>query len=295
MEDKILCLGTAKIDNIDYGFSSFKDYLESEKLLEYASKKRIRWLDTSPRYNKSESIIGNFMKNTRNQFSVSTKIDNLEANNANTPDLMINSIRSSIKKLNKETIDLCYLHQNEMKIISDKYVLKGIRILIDNGLIKEAGTSIYNKKELLFSLDCPLYSWIQTPINIYNTYFYKIINENKSKKKIAARSIFMQGLIFQSQKNLQNFNFKNEYLSQRILTKRILNDYNLGIDKASVSFLFSLEKINMVIFGTQSKRNLNNIINDCSYNMPDRLSQELLSQSSLDDKWKNPRNWTFKN
>ena len=91
------------------------------------------------------------MKNTRNQFSVS-KIDNLEANNANTPDLMINSIRSSIKKLNKETIDLCYLHQNEMKIISDKYVLKGIRILIDNGLIKEAGTSIYNKELLFFGL-----------------------------------------------------------------------------------------------------------------------------------------------
>ena len=201
-------------------------------------------------YNKSETIIGNFMKNTRNQFSVSTKIDNLEANNANTPDLMINSIRSSIKKLNKETIDLCYLHQNEMKIISDKYVLKGIRILIDNGLIKEAGTSIYNKKELLFSLDCPLYSWIQTPINIYNTYFYKIINENKSKKKIVARSIFMQGLIFQSQKNLQNFNFKNEYLSQRILTKRILND-NLGIDK--VFHFYFLEKINMVIFGTHQK------------------------------------------
>ena len=50
----------------------------------------------------------------------------------------------------------------------------------------------------------------------------------------------------------------------------------------------------MVIFEL-SQRNLNNIINDCSYNMPDRLSQELLSQSSLDDKWKNPRNWTFKN
>jgi hypothetical protein len=46
------------------------------------------------------------------------KIDNLVSKSGNTPNSMIKLINESISKLNAP-IDICYLHQNDIEIISE--------------------------------------------------------------------------------------------------------------------------------------------------------------------------------
>ena len=42
---------------------------------------------------------------------------------------MFNSIKSSISKLKIDKLHLCFLHQDDIEIISDKYIQQGIKLL----------------------------------------------------------------------------------------------------------------------------------------------------------------------
>jgi len=201
--DKQLTLGTAKLGMPAYGFSDGYALTDPVNFILRSLNKGIRFIDTSPRYGNSEELIGEALRLSKKKPSVSTKIDNLVPQSCNTPNLMIKSVNESISKLNAP-IDICYLHQNEIEIISDNYVHEGIKILKNSNLIKEIGTSVYSQEELIYSLDCGIYDWVQIPVNILDTSFYHIANNHVSEIKIAARSVFLQGAIFNNRRSRIN-------------------------------------------------------------------------------------------
>ena len=58
------CLGTAKLDSINYGFSSYNEDRNLENLFEQCKLININNFDTSPRYGNAEKILGNLIKKT---------------------------------------------------------------------------------------------------------------------------------------------------------------------------------------------------------------------------------------
>jgi len=116
-------LGTVKLGDNKYGFSSNNSQnVNVFEFLNQVTNFGINNFDTSPRYINSEKLLGNFiLKNNLNP-KVSTKIDKLKSNNPDIKTSIRNSITNSLNSLNIEKIHICYLHQNDLNIISDKYI-----------------------------------------------------------------------------------------------------------------------------------------------------------------------------
>src|SRR3989338_11050531 len=136
-----LFLGTVKLGVPEYGFSSSAADAAFDALgfLRGAKELGVNRLDTSPRYGNSEEVIGQYIKETSSMPFVASKIDNLAARDPHTPRLMEQSVNNSLLKLHVPALDICYLHQNDVNIISDPYVHEGLSQLKEKGLIRQAG------------------------------------------------------------------------------------------------------------------------------------------------------------
>jgi aryl-alcohol dehydrogenase-like predicted oxidoreductase len=288
--DKQLTLGTAKLGMPAYGFSDGYTLTDPVNFILRSLNQGIRFIDTSPRYGDSEELIGEAIRLSKKKPSVSTKIDNLVPQSCDTPNLMIKSVNESISKLNAP-IDICYLHQNDIEIISDKFVHEGIKILKNSNLIKEIGTSVYSQEELIYSLDCGIYDWVQIPINILDTSFYHIANNHVSEIKIAARSVFLQGVIFNNHRARINIKHHHELLDTLDQLQKLCTDSGLNIQQLSIAYLSSLDKINQIIVGTISDGKL--IENMASIKM--LLNKSLIASiekiSAKSKPWSDPRSW----
>ena len=97
-------------------------------------------------------------------------------------------------KFTKREIEILYLHQNQLNIISNPKVLKILKEIQKLKKIKYIGVSIYNLKELNFALKSKIIKVIQIPINVADSYLYSKI-PTKSNKIFVARSIYLQGAL----------------------------------------------------------------------------------------------------
>ena len=102
--------------------------------------------------------------------------------NKNSKNEMIESVSKSLDKLNINCLNLCYLHQNDMNIISDPYIHEGILELKQKNLILHSGTSIYSQEELNYSLESNLFDYVQVPMNIIDLKFYNSFIKKNSDK-----------------------------------------------------------------------------------------------------------------
>ena len=98
-----LCLGTAKFDNHEYGYGSSLVPDPPSVLLDTANKCQVGWVDTSPRYGKSEFIIGNELRNSHD-FCISSKIDGLVPSHHQVADIINDSVKLSLKTLKIEML-----------------------------------------------------------------------------------------------------------------------------------------------------------------------------------------------
>lgn len=285
-----LALGTAKLGLPSYGYSDGSVLKDPVNFILKSIGLGIKSIDTSPRYGNSEELIGEALKQCKKKPIISTKIDNLIPNISKTPKLMIESINKSIDKLGA-VIDICYLHQNDVEIISDKYVHEGIRQLKNNGLIKEVGTSIYSKEELKYTLESGIFDWVQIPVNILDTSYYHQVCKHNSNIKVAVRSIFLQGVFFNNQWVRKSIKDHEELLSKLNFVRELCSKSSITIQQLSISYISSLQRVNQVIIGTISNEKLLNNI----YCESTRLEKQLIfhiNEISLSSKsWTNPRNW----
>jgi aryl-alcohol dehydrogenase-like predicted oxidoreductase len=285
-----LALGTAKLGMPEYGYSDGFTLSDPVNFILRSLNRGVRFIDTSPRYGNSEELVGKAIKLSKIKPSISTKIDNLVAKSGKTPTSMIKSINESISKLNTP-IETCYLHQNDIEIISDKYVHEGIKELKDRSLVKEIGTAVYSQEELIYSLECGIYDWVQIPINILDTSFYNLASNHVSAVKIAARSVFLQGVIFNHERAHKNIKDHNELLDSLDQLRSLASDFGITIQQLSVAYLSSLEKINQIIVGTISDDKLSENMASIKIQLNESLIASIEKIASKSKPWSNPRSW----
>jgi aryl-alcohol dehydrogenase-like predicted oxidoreductase len=291
MNNNKFCLGTAKFDSSSYGLSSNNEDRNLEDIFHQCKLININNFDTSPRYGNAEEMLGKFIDkyNIKHNF-ISTKIDNLKEKDINSEDIIKNSVLNSLNLIKIEKLDLVYLHQNDLGIISDKFILKGLEKLKSENLIGEIGASIYTLEELDFVLKCDVFDWIQIPMNVLDTFFYNYILNSKYKKKIAARSIFLQGLIPNYNK-ISKINYENEIRESLNILKTIVEKTGLSYISVIVSYIFSLEKLSMIILGTSSCQNIKNNYEYSNIKLSKETIAEINELSCNQALWTNPRLW----
>jgi len=297
LKEKInkFCIGTVKFGDPSYGHSS--DQRPPKNILNFIGDVvdiGIRRFDTSPRYGRSEAILGDFIKNEKiNDLIISSKIDELSPNDTNSEKKIFDTVYSSLKQLNIEYLDCCYLHQNDLRIISDKYIHDALFSLKDMGLIKKIGTSVYTLNECEYSIKSKVYDVIQLPINVIDSSIYnKLVKNSSSKIEFSARSILFQGMIA----NRSNINIrasKNNYpLLIDYLSKidKIAEENNYEPYQLALAYIFSLRNINHFIIGTTSIENIIRNMKMFNSSLSKDVFQKIENLSIKNKSWSDLRN-----
>lgn len=198
---KQLILGTAQL-GLDYGINNIQGKPSIEKafdILNTAYDNGINIIDTAPAYGDSEKIIGEFVKNTKKSFKISTKIPKITFGQ-DILDQVIKSVENSIINLNVPFIEY-YLFHNFNDLILNPNIIKYLNYLKDKGTINHIGVSLYDvfELELVLKEYKGVVNFIQIPFNIFDQRWIKEDYLERAKEagiQIGARSIYLQGLFF---------------------------------------------------------------------------------------------------
>jgi len=289
-----ICLGTVKLGLPDYGFSSSneKSDFNASRFLKQVEAIGITKFDTSPRYGESEKILGKHIKQSKYVPFVSSKIDGLKPNDPNSPRYMVASVKTSLEKLNKDALDICYLHQNEMDILSDSYVHEGIRYLKDLKLIEKSGASVYNHEECRYCIDSEIFDIIQIPVNVFDLSFYnQFVHNNQTSLHFVVRSLLLQGILANRSTIVARIRKSEEVLEYLSKFDNLGKNYGMSALELGLVIVFSLSRIDHFIIGTTSIENLKKDIEYLNKKPPAQVYRAVFKMASQKKSWTNPRNW----
>lgn len=287
-------LGTVKLGMPDYGFSSGRPEkaFDTIDFLSGAAQLGVTHFDTSPRYGNSEAVIGRYVQEKSAAPFIASKIDNLVANNPKTPELMEQSVRNSLAKLHVPALDICYLHQNELEIIGDTKVHKGLQNLKTLGLIRKAGASLYNHEECEYAVNSGAFDVIQVPASVFDLGFYNsFVSKNSSSITFIARSLLLQGILLNRQLIPQRIKQADPVLEYLQKLDGIAESCGLSTLELALAFIFGLVGISSYVIGTTSLQNLKSNIDCLKIHLPSSAVSKLISLASEKKDWTNPRNW----
>ena len=173
---------------------------EQKKIMSLAKKFGIYKIDTAQKYGSSEKNIGINKKYFRKNLFIISKFD-LEKFDKEKISLYFfikNNLKKTLKKLNTKKIDVLMIHRfQDLKVYKNK-LIAALNEIKKNKLINEVGISVYNPSELKYSCKFKLIKNIQIPFNILDNRWLKpsvFRYLNKKKIKIYVRSIFLRGLL----------------------------------------------------------------------------------------------------
>ena len=280
---KKIIYGMAKLCDVNYGYGSTdqKIRFRPNKILKYLNNsKLIPAIEVSKRYKNSLKHIAILKKK-----KIHYKIDNIPKQKSLIKNYINKDVKDFFNKTNIKCIEVLYLHQNNISIISNPIVLKTLAKLVREKKVKYIGVSIYNKQELDFAIKSKVIKVIQMPVNIADSYLYSKIKKNK--KIIVARSIFLQGALIN---NISKHPKKEQILNYKKKIHEICKQNNITYLEAITSYVFNLKMINYVLISTISKKNLSQIFK--SIIKIDKKTLELLHTNSKKLKsWANTMTW----
>ena len=136
-----LCLGTML-------FGKETNVRDSQTIITSALDIGVNFIDTADVYvgGGSEKLIGQFIKTTRNQWILATKLANKMSETPNSGGLsrkwVVEACENSLKRLRTDYIDIYYLHKADPTTPLDE-TLRAIGLLISQGKIRYFGVSNY--------------------------------------------------------------------------------------------------------------------------------------------------------
>jgi aryl-alcohol dehydrogenase-like predicted oxidoreductase len=252
------CIGTAQF-GMPYGIanqSGQPDLHEIDKIVKCAIENNIKYFDTAQSYGESEAVLGEVFS----RFPESKKIriiSKLSPDLQNSsPTVIIESVKSSLKKLNVKSLYGFLAHRVEP--IKSNSFLTAIEILKKEELVIKAGVSVYTPEEALNVIKETEVDILQIPFNILDKRWHDIgIFEKAEENNIQLffRSIFLQGLIFLN---------SNELIGRKMdWAKTYLKEFNDLVKETPFSplelafgILTNVPGNNVIIMGLDSSNQL---------------------------------------
>lgn len=198
-----LVLGGANFGQ-SYGIDRKKINLkEINKILTYLKKKNKKIIiDSSPNYKNCEKILGNLKFQN---FLIITKIKGLPQRKIEIKKFIENFIYRH-KKNTKKNIYAILIH-DEIELSNIKrlsFIVQILNKIKRQGIIKKYGFSIYDYNKYKKNILKMKPDILQFPLNIVDNRINKTDLKKLKKNKISlhARSVFLQGLLLQNQKDL---------------------------------------------------------------------------------------------
>ena len=282
-----IILGTAQVGQ-SYGATNRNGALNLKELnliLDVCRRNDIFCIDTASMYGKSEQILGD---SDKEGFLISTKLKSFDKTEFNSETVFM-EIVNSITKLKIEMIDTLFLHRPDEILSGKGYEIKiGIQKAFEQGLINKVGISVYSSEQIKIISEELDFSVVQAPVNFFDR---RIINNegqeflNTNKIELQARSIFLQGILLSSIKDLQPFFL--QYSSIFKSWNKFLERNSISALDACIHFVKNM-KISSCVIGVTNNLELVEIINSFKKNIELSKSAEF---HDLPEKLINPSLW----
>ena len=260
MKNKII-LGSANFNQL-YGIKkNFIKKSEIKKLFDHALKNKIKTIDTSPLYDKSEKIIG-LLNN--NRFKIISKISKPPKNikRENIKKWLKQSVMISLKNLKIKKFECLLLHNaNSLLCKNGDEIYKGIRNMKINGFTSKIGVSIYDFNVLDQILRKFKFNLIQAPLNILDQRLVEkgwLKKLKKRKIEVHTRSIFLQGILLSKHNQLPKKLIK---LSKKLMVwENWLKKNKFSSLQVCLSFVLNQRQLDGIVVGFNNTNQLNQIL-----------------------------------
>jgi len=277
-----IALGSAQF-GLDYGLTNRNGKVstpELKKILCFARSMNIDTIDTSANYGDSEKALGD---HDLSSFKIVTKTLSLQNGVHNVK----KGFEESLNNLRLKNVYGLLIHNIKDTRSSDfESLFELLTHLKNDGLIDSLGFSVYSPEDVKHLLNHYDFDLIQVPINVFDSRLIEtdILNELKKKGvEIHARSIFLQGLLL----NLKKFDpYFNQWKLQFEKYEKIVNKSGLNFLEYALNYVLSIEQIDRLILGVESKKQLSDICTSVKNNFETGafpISDENLINPSL---WK---------
>jgi len=265
-----------------YGINNRKvQHKEIKKILDLAKKNKIDIIDTATGYLSDDSIL----KNLNHRFKFNSKIN--PDSNWTSYEHCKKKLQNHVKKMNSN-IEILLFHDTKILFKEEgKKIFENIKLLKKKGFFKKIGISIYNPNHLSYLTSKYDIEVVQCPYNIFDK---RIIDSGwlkelkKNKIEVHARSIFLQGILFNKnylkkkyfRKWKNHFDLWFEYLRKNKISEidYCINDIiNHDFDK--------------IIIGIENFENFKQLLNF----KPLQNINEMIDLTNNDLKLIDPRKW----
>ena len=244
-----IALGTVQF-GLDYGISNLSGKTNPDEVfnvLDTASNRGLRILDTAQAYGDSETVLG---ASHGNRFKIITKINPTNEDKGTAEQY----VKKSLQKLRLEKLYGLLFH-SASSAMQNPRIVSELRWLQEKGIIEKLGFSVYTPHELEQLID--KYGQpdvIQVPYSHLDQRFEKIAKELHQKGvEIHTRSTFLQGLFFKREEGLFEF-FGPVVPYLNALKSSFLNEGQLA--QALLSFCLSKDFIDYVVLGVNNVKQL---------------------------------------
>jgi aryl-alcohol dehydrogenase-like predicted oxidoreductase len=276
---------------MDYGINSYSGKVqpsEISKILDYARQYNIDLIDTAPAYGSSEKVLGDL---DTKDFQIVTKTRHFSQDviGRQEVDFLTHDFNQSLELLNRKKVYGVLVHNGDdlLKSGADQ-IYKRLVQFKEDGLISKIGVSIYTNEQLKKVINNFDIDIVQLPFNILDrrlidSGMFKLLK--KRGIEIHARSIFLQGLLLISEKDIP-VKF-NQWKDLWMLWNDWLNDNNMTALEATVRCAISMKEISKVLVGVHSKIHLQEIVKASSGSLPEIPKELFINDVGL----LNPSNW----
>ena len=218
---------------------------------------------------------------------ISTKLGAIDAKSEN---LIRASIGKSLKRLQIDTIETLYLHDESNLLNEDGEQLFSIlQKLLSEGLAKEIGVSIYTYEKLAANYGSfPELGAFQVPENICDRRLLtsELIKEISDRNKsVTVRSVFLQGLLLMESDEIPD-NLTECKPSVESL-KRLAELWGVSRVDLCLSYAKNLDWSSGILVGADSLTQLQEII-DSDFILPENWQEFVFP---VPEELADPRNW----
>jgi aryl-alcohol dehydrogenase-like predicted oxidoreductase len=284
---KRLILGTANFGGT-YGISSQKKIATEsfEQILRLAQDNGINHFDTAKSYGDAEIILGKFLDKSQPLF-IDSKIALSECESVNS---IVYAVNDSLNVLGIPKLNTLYLHNADLLSGNNSLIIKkGMEKVLDLGLADNLGVSVYTFKQLKeVNSEFPLLSTFQILENICDRrliYLKELVDFTNKGNVVNIRSVFLQGLLLMSLKNLPDKLQKATHSIQDLNKYAIENHVNV-LDLC-IAYVKKIPWVGNYLVGVESPSQLREIL-ESSFELKENWETQI---SQLPEELKDPRFW----
>ena len=287
-----LALGTAQF-GLSYGVANNSGQInlnQGKLLLDCALKNGINTLDTAVAYGNSEKRLGQIGVE---KWHVVSKLPALPDGCENVKGWVVEQVHQSINRLGIDQLYGLLLHEPKQLLEPNGHLIyQSLIQLKADGLLNKIGISIYDPSEL--DLLCKEFDFdlIQAPFNILDRRILDsgwLTKLSKLGIEVHARSVFLQGLLLMSEKDIPT-KF-DQWTLLWLEWFNWLKKSELSALEACLGYVLSFSEISKIIVGVDSITQLNQVIlatRSSPLNVPDKLKTNDINLI-------NPANWALLN